>query len=70
MTKEKMIACLIALYRLGNRSDSDDKPRSEDWTRPVMAGPGMCAPLDDIMYELLKAAILNYDEYREIYDNL
>lgn len=70
MTKQEMIACLIALYRLGNRSDHDDRPQREAWTHPSMAGPGMCSKLDDIMYHLLECDVLTSDEHQEIYDNL
>lgn len=70
MTKNEMIGHLVALYRLGNRADSDNKPRSEAWTHPDMAGNAMCAELDAIFAGLVDCGVLTSDQRDEIYADL
>ena len=70
MTKNDMIRHLVDLYRMGNRSDADNKPKDEAWTKPAMAGDAMCAKLDDIFGELVECGVLTADQKQEIYDDL
>ena len=69
MTKEKFIELIMALYRVGNRSDSDD-PTRETWTKPAMAAEATCQPLDSMLNALVKAGVITSDECQAIYDNL
>lgn len=70
MTKEQFLAHIKALYRLGNRSDSDEHPSDESWTVPAMAGSLLCAKLDVLLHDLLHADVLTADEHQKLYDEL
>lgn len=68
MTKQEFIAHFVAMYRAGNRADSDDQ--ALDWTRPAMAGEACCRPLDLMMQQMVVHGVLTDDERQAIYDTL
>lgn len=69
MTKDKFLAKLADLYRVGNAADSDSEAR-ESWTHHTMAGESFCRKIDEAMREMVKSGVLTEDEAQAWYDTL
>lgn len=69
MTKPEFLAHVAAIYRVGNRSDSDSAER-ETWTKPEMAGEACCAALDAMLHAMVRAGALSAEELQQLHDTL
>lgn len=69
MSKAQFLAMFQAMYRVGNRADSDN-PDREPWTQVDMAGKACCRPLDIMARELVKCGVLTEEERQTLYDTL
>ena len=66
-TKEAFLKHVTAIYRIGNLSDSDNRP---SWTKPEMAGLAGCSALDSMLREMETCGALSADERQAFYDNM
>jgi hypothetical protein len=67
MTKQAFLAKLQALYSLGNRSDSDNR---EPWTHPDMAGPALCAKLDEALHAMVALGVITPVDLQLFHDTM
>lgn len=71
MTKAQMLQALRAVYRAGNRADTNRNERNDDeqWLHPDMVS-GVCGNIDDILISLVACDVMSNDERQAFYDNL
>lgn len=70
MTKSEYLTKLRGLYIVANRSDHDEKPAGEAWTKPAMAGQAGCAAIDHIITQMVVCGAMTADERDNFYDEL
>lgn len=69
MTNEQFKQHWMAMYRVGNRSDTPPGEH-EEWTDAAMSGGACCQLLDKMARELIKCGVWTEEETQTMYDVL
>ncbi len=69
MTREQFKQHWMAMYRVGNRSDTPEGEH-EEWTDAAMSGMACCQLLDKMAQELIKCKVWTVEEHQTMLDSL